>query len=160
MSGAALASVTQEDPAEGFVTACVGGQLIGIRLGEVRDVFVPRGLCPVPLAPPAIAGVLNLRGRIVTAIDLRRRLGLAPAEAEASRIAIGIERGQELYGLIADRIGDVLRPSQESFEPIPVNLDACWSEVCSGIHRLDKGFMVILEIEGLLRLGGTDSAGA
>ena len=67
-----------EQATEGFVTVVTGGQLFGLRLERVRDVFVPRGLSQVPLAPPEVAGLLNLRGRIVTAIDLRRRLGLPP----------------------------------------------------------------------------------
>ena len=65
-----------DDVTEGFVTVVTGGQLFGMRLERVRDVFVPRGLSRVPLAPPEVAGLLNLRGRIVTAIDLRRRLGV------------------------------------------------------------------------------------
>ena len=74
---------------ESFVTVMTAGQLFGLKLGGVRDVFVPRGLAKVPLAPPEIAGVLNLRGRIVTAIDLRARLGL-PARAEgAAPLAVG-----------------------------------------------------------------------
>ena len=67
-----------EQATEGYVTVVTGGQLFGFKLARVRDVFVPRGLSEVPLAPPEIAGLLNLRGRIVTAIDLRRRLGLPP----------------------------------------------------------------------------------
>ena len=61
-----------------FVTVVTAGQVFGLTLDRVRDVFVPRGLSPVPLAPPEVAGLLNLRGRIVTAVDLRRRLGLGP----------------------------------------------------------------------------------
>ena len=67
-----------EQATEGYVTVVTGGQLFGLKLERVRDVFVPRGLSEVPLAPPEVAGLLNLRGRIVTAIDLRRRLGLPP----------------------------------------------------------------------------------
>ena len=75
----------------------------------MRDVFVPRGLSPVPLAPPEVAGLLNLRGRIVTAIDLRRRLGLPPRDDGGAPVAVGIEERGELYGLIVDGVGDVLR---------------------------------------------------
>ena len=63
-----------------YVTATVGGQLFGLPISRVQDVFVPERLARVPLAPPEIAGLLNLRGRIVTAIDMRRRLGLDAAE--------------------------------------------------------------------------------
>ena len=78
---------------EGFVTVVTGGQLFGLRLERVRDVFVPRGLSQVPLAPPEVAGLLNLRGRIVTAIDLRRRLGLPPREDGGAPVAVeGLRR--------------------------------------------------------------------
>ena len=98
-----------EQATEGFVTVVTGAQLFGLRLERVRDVFVPRGISRVPLAPPEVAGLLNLRGRIVTAIDLRRRLGLPPREDGGSPVAVGIEERGELYGLIVDRVGDVLR---------------------------------------------------
>ena len=75
----------------GFVTVRTAGQLFGLGIAQVRDVFVPKGLSTVPLAPPEVAGLLNLRGRIVNAIDLRLRLGLPRREADSSRIAIRIE---------------------------------------------------------------------
>ena len=87
---------------QGYVTVITAGQLFGIKVGRVRDVFVPRGLSSVPLAPPEVSGLLNLRGRIVTAIDLRRRLGLGPRDDGAPAIAVGIEERGELYGLIVD----------------------------------------------------------
>ena len=137
---------------EGFVTVVTGGQLFGLRLERVRDVFVPRGLSQVPLAPPEVAGLLNLRGRIVTAIDLRRRLGLPPREDGGAPVAVGIEERGELYGLIVDRVGDVLRLTRSSYEPNPVNLDQRWAKVCAGVHRLDHGLMVVLDVDKVLDL--------
>lgn len=137
--------------AEGYVTARVAEQSFGLPLCEVRDVFVPKGISAIPLAPPAVLGLLNLRGRIVTAIDLRRRLGLEPRPGDAASIALGIERGAELYALIADAVGDVLRPSPESYEPNPVNLDPRWAEVCAGVHRLEQGTMMVLDIHGVFQ---------
>ncbi|ODA67715.1 Chemotaxis protein CheW [Methyloligella halotolerans] len=136
--------------AEGYVTAMVGDQLFGLALTQVRDVFIPKGICRVPLAPPSVAGLLSLRGRVVTAIDLRRRLGLPLRGEGEPSVALGIERGAEIYGLIADRIGNVLRPSAESFEPTPINLTSRWSEVCAGLYRLDQGVMAVLDVESLL----------
>ncbi len=104
-----------DQAAEGFVTVVTGGQLFGLRLDRVRDVFVPQGLSAVPLAPPEVAGLLNLRGRIVTAVDLRRRLGLPPRGEGEPTVAVGIEDRGELYGLIADRVGDVLWLKPSSF---------------------------------------------
>src|SRR5579864_3093883 len=91
-----------------YVTASVGGQLFGLPIARVQDVFVLDRLTRVPLAAAEIAGVLNLRGRIVTAIDMRRRLALPPVGEARKRMAIGIEHKGESYGLLIDTIGEVL----------------------------------------------------
>jgi purine-binding chemotaxis protein CheW len=142
----------RDETTDGFVTVVSGGQLFGLRLERVRDVFVPRGLSQVPLAPPEVAGVLNLRGRIVTAIDLRRRLGFPPRTDGGVPVAVGIEERGELYGLIVDRVGDVLRLTRSSYEANPINLDQRWAKVCAGVHRLDHGLMVVLDVDKVLDL--------
>jgi len=139
-----------EQATEGFVTVATAGQLFGLKLDHVRDVFVPQGLSPVPLAPPEVAGLLNLRGRIVTALDLRRRLGLPPRGEAEPMIAAGIEQRGELYGLIADRIGDVLWLKPSSYDANPANLDPRWGQVCSGVYRLDGELMVVLDVDKVL----------
>jgi len=141
-----------DEATEGFVTVVTGGQLFGLRLERVRDVFVPRGLSQVPLAPPEVAGLLNLRGRIVTAIALRCRLGLPPRSDGGTPVAVGIEERGELYGLIVDRVGDVLRLKRSSYDANPVNLDQRWTKVCAGVHRLDHGLMVVLDVDKILDL--------
>ena len=143
---------------DGFVTVVIAGQLFGLRLERVRDVFVPRGLSQVPLAPPEVAGLLNLRGRIVTAIDLRRRLGLPPREDGGAPVAVGIEERGELYGLIADRVGDVLRLKRSNYEANPANLDRCWTKVCAGVYRLEHGLMVVLDVDKVLNLSASSVA--
>src|SRR3954470_16062178 len=87
-----------------YVTVMIGGHLFGLPISRVQDVFVPERMTRVPLAGPEIAGVLNLRGRIVTAIDMRRRLGLPAGEGERALMAIGIEYRNETYGLLIDAI--------------------------------------------------------
>src|SRR5262245_23612796 len=95
-----------------YVTATIGGQLFGLPIARVQDVFVPDRIARVPLAPPEIAGLLNLRGRVVTTVDMRKRLDLpAPAAADGPRMAVGIECNGESYGLLIDAIGEVLRLS-------------------------------------------------
>ena len=147
-----------EQATEGFVAVVTGAQLFGLRLKRVRDVFVPRGLSRVPLAPPEVAGLLNLRGRIVTAIDLRRRLGLPPREDGGAPVAVGIEDRGELYGLIVDGVGDVLRFKPSSYEANPVNLDPRWTKLCGGVHRLEHGVMVVLDVDKVLDLDGLGAA--
>ena len=94
------------DAAGEFVTLMVGDQLCGLDLLMVREVLTPRKLTRVPLAPPDVTGVLNLRGRIVTAIDLRRRLGLEIVDPGREGMSIVIERRGELYSLAVDAVGE------------------------------------------------------
>jgi purine-binding chemotaxis protein CheW len=136
-----------------YVTATVAGQLFGLPIARVQDVFVLDRLTRVPLATPEIAGVLNLRGRIVTAIDMRRRLGLAPAGEARKRMAIGIEYKGESYGLLIDVIGEVLNLPSSGREGNPVNLEPQLARVSAGVHRLEDRLLVVLDIDRVLELG-------
>jgi purine-binding chemotaxis protein CheW len=136
-----------------YVTATVGGQLFGLPIARVQDVFVLDRLTRVPLASPEIAGVLNLRGRIVTAIDMRRRLGLAPLGEARKRLAIGIEYRGESYGLLIDVIGEVMNLPSGSREGNPVNLEARLARVSAGVHRLEDRLLVVLDVDRLLDVG-------
>jgi purine-binding chemotaxis protein CheW len=151
-SGGMSAEDNGEQATEGLVTVVTGGQLFGLKVLRVRDVFVPRGLSQVPLAPPEVAGLLNLRGRIVTAIDVRRRLGLSPRTDGGTPVAVGIEERGELYGLIVDRVGDVVWLKPSSYDTNPANLDQRWAKVCAGVHRLDQGLLVVLDVDKVLNL--------
>src|ERR1700754_2057067 len=92
-----------------YVTAVIGGQLFGLPISRVQDVFKPSRLTQVPLAPPEIAGILNVRGRIITVIDMRRRLGVVHDDSRLPTMAVGIECRGESYGLLIDEIGEVMR---------------------------------------------------
>src|SRR5215213_10787770 len=133
-----------------YVTVVIGEQLFGLPISRVQDVFMPDRLTRVPLAAPEIAGVLNLRGRIVTAIDMRRRLGLPPRSDNKPIMAVGIELKGESYGLLIDAVGEVMKLGEATLEPNPVNLDARLSRVSGGVHRLDAQLMVILDVEHVL----------
>jgi purine-binding chemotaxis protein CheW len=134
-----------------YVTATIGGQLFGLPISRVQDVFMPDRLARVPLAPPEIAGLLNLRGRIVTTIDMRRRLGLPDLPNDSQqRLAIGIECKGESYGLLIDTIGEVLKLSVGSLEDNPVNLGAGLARVSAGIHRLEGKLLVVLDVDRVL----------
>jgi purine-binding chemotaxis protein CheW len=136
-----------------YVTATVGGQLFGLPIARVQDVFVLDRLTRVPLASPEIAGVLNLRGRIVTAIDMRKRLGLAPRGEARKQMAIGIEYRGESYGLLIDAIGEVLNLPSGGREGNPVNLEARLARVSAGVHRLDDRLLVVLDVDRVLDVG-------
>src|SRR5438270_10907790 len=92
-----------------YVTAMIGGQLFGLPISRVQDVFMPERVTRVPLSSREIAGVLNLRGRIVTVVDMRARLGLPEPEARKIPMAVGVDLRGESYGLRLDQIGEVLR---------------------------------------------------
>jgi purine-binding chemotaxis protein CheW len=135
-----------------YVTVMAGGQLFGLPIGRVRDVFMVDGLTPVPLAPPEIVGLLNLRGRVATAIDLKRRLGLSRAEGQGL-MAVGIEAHGESYGLIVEGLGDVVRLGNETHDDNPAHLSGSWSGLSAGVHRLDDQLLVILDVDALLAIG-------
>ena len=141
-----------------YVTATVGGQLFGLPISRVQDVFAPDRLTRVPLAPPEIAGLLNLRGRIVTAIDLRRRFGLETFAGDAPRMAVGVEWKGESYGLLIDVIGEVLKLPLSGREDNPVNLDPGLARVSAGVHRLDGRLLVILDVDRVLDIAPRSEA--
>ncbi len=136
-----------------YVTVIIAGQLFGLPISQVQDVFIPDRLTRVPLASPEIAGVLNLRGRIVTAIDMHCRLGLGKRSQDRSPMAVGIEFRGESYGLIIDSVGEVLNLAESAREPNPVNLDPHLASVSAGVHRLDKQLLVVLDVDRVLDAG-------
>jgi purine-binding chemotaxis protein CheW len=135
-----------------YVTATIGGQLFGLPIQQVQDVFVPERLTRVPLAPPEIAGVLNLRGRIVTLIDMRDRLGLQSATGQGPAMAIGVESGGESYGLLIDSVGEVLKLDDAAREANPINLDPRLARVSAGIHRLEGQLLMLVDVDRVLDL--------
>jgi len=136
-----------------YVTATVGGQLFGLPILRVQDVFKPERVTRVQLAPPEIAGVLNLRGRIVTLVDLRKRLDLPPPAQDKPQMAIGVEWRGESYGLLIDSVGEVLKLDDEAREPNPVNLEEALARMSAGIHRLDDQLLMVLDVERVLDIG-------
>jgi purine-binding chemotaxis protein CheW len=106
-----------------YVTFTTAGQLFGLPIEHVQDVFPLADVTRVPLAGREIAGVLNLRGRIVTVIDLAHRLELEAPRDTSAQMVIGIERRAESFGILVDRLGEVLSLADRDREPAPINLD-------------------------------------
>ena len=136
-----------------YVTVTVADQMFGLAIDRVHDVFIASALTTVPLAPPEIVGLLNLRGRVVTAMCLRRRLGLPDREGGRREMAVGLEHHGESYGLLVDEIGEVMKLSPSSHEPNPVHLDERWIGLSRGVHRLEHGLLIILDIDAVLAFG-------
>lgn len=137
---------------ETFVTFSVAEQRFGVPVSRVQDILMPERIAPVPLAPTAVRGSINLRGRIVTVIDVRTRLGLGADAAADKAMGVTVEHRGEFYTLLVDRIGDIVQLPPQLWEDRPSTLDAAWREVTSGVFRLDEGLMVVLEVDRLLDL--------
>jgi purine-binding chemotaxis protein CheW len=139
------------------LTLTVCGQTCGVPVLVVRDVLGTQSITPIPLAPAEIEGAMNLRGRIVTAVDLRRRLGLparAPvAQGGAQPMSVVVEHGGELYALLADAVGDVVPLSAADRAANPPTLDALWRDVSRGVHRRDGQLLILLDVERVLAVG-------
>jgi purine-binding chemotaxis protein CheW len=143
------AGVVDGDQQE-YVSVTVAGQLFGIPVLQVQDALGPQRITRVPLAPPEVAGSLNLRGRIVTAIDLRIRLKLPPRPQGERGMSVVVDHGGELYSLIVDAVGEVLSLPASGLDRNPATLDPAWRGVSAGIHRLDKSLLMILDVARVL----------
>ena len=152
-AGLTEVDIEAAEAATEFVTFTIAGQLFGIHVLKVQDVLGSMKTTRVPLAPPEIAGSLNLRGRIVTAIDVRLRLGLPPLESQEVSMAIVVEHEHELYSLLVDQVGEVLALAPDGFERNPPTLDPRFRDYSDGIYRLDKQLLVVLSVERLLDYG-------
>lgn len=133
-----------------FVSITVANQLFGIPVLQVQDVLGPQRITRIPLAPPEVAGSLNLRGRIVTAIDLRTRLRLPPLPEGQKGMSVVVDHGGELYSIMVDAVGEVLSLPADSAERNPATLDPVWREVSGGIYRLDKTLLIVLDVARVL----------
>lgn len=141
-----------------YVTMTIADQLFGIPVLTVQDILGPQKITRIPLAPPEVAGSLNLRGRIVTALDVRLRLGLAPrAEGEPAMSVVVDHRG-ESYSLLVDQVGEVLSLKSSDYERNPPTLDARWREFSDGIYRLNGQLLVVIHVAQLLQLGRAEAA--
>lgn len=137
-----------------LVSVRIDNQLIGLPITAVRDVFSITSMTPVPRADRAVRGLVNLRGHIVTILDLGSLLGLH-AEGSARRsenepMAVGVEWQGEVFGLMVDEIGDVLALGSESSEAVPANMGAAWSRYTRRVHKLERELMIEIDLGKLL----------
>lgn len=138
-----------------YVSFTVGDQILGIQVARVQEILFPKPFAKIPLSHKAVAGLINLRGQIVTAINLRERLGLAPANLDQSMNIIVSHEG-ELYSLVVDQVGDVIPVQTSTFSEPPASLDPKWASICDGVHQLKKGLLIIINVSTLLNFE-TDS---
>jgi len=133
-----------------LVSVTVADQLFGIPVLQVQDVLGPQRITRIPLAPPEVAGSLNLRGRIVTAIDLRTRLRLPPLPEGRKGMSVVVDHEGELYSILVDGVGEVLKLNAGSAERSPPTLDPTWRDVSAGVYRLEKTLLIVLNVARVL----------
>lgn len=141
-----------------FCTFYLDKLLFGVELKGVQEVIRSLEMTKVPLAPSVVSGLINLRGQVVTAVDLRRRLELeaAPPEVRAMNVVVRSEDGA--VSLLVDEIGDVVEVDESSFETPPETLRGSVRTMILGVHKLNDRLMHVLDIEKACQM--TDAAEA
>lgn len=126
-----------------ILSLTIGNQLFGIDIRAINDVLRRQEATPVPLSGPHIHGLMNLRGHIVTLIHVHSCLNLS--SDDHARMTVVIEHNKELYGLLFDRVGDILELDSQMLEAAPATLDDYWRDKSEGVFRLPQGLMVLLD---------------
>lgn len=131
-------------------TFALGDRRFAVDVGRVLEVLRGQEITRLPLAPPGVLGLVNLRGRIVTAVDLRRCLGLDERPPGAPLVHLVVEDGMDPVSLIVDSIGDVIEVSPDRFEPPPATLTGRDREMVRGAWKLEDGLLHLLDVEHAL----------
>ncbi len=143
-----------------FCTFYLDNLLFGVQLDKVQEVIRYLEITEIPLAPRVIRGLMNLRGQIVTGIDLRRQLDLPDRAAETDPMNVVIRSADGAVSLLVDRIGDVVEVSEDSFERPPETLQGKVRDVILGVHKLEKQLLHVLDTEKACETAETVAAGA
>jgi purine-binding chemotaxis protein CheW len=154
-----MSEAISSDKRQDLVTMQVANQPFGIPVGFVRDVLGGQTISRIPLAASAIAGSLNLRGRIVTVLDVRILLRSGRTEEPEKAMHVVIEHQGELYSLLVDHVGDVLTIESNQIDPVPSTVLPTWKSVSAGIVRLKDQLVLILVPGTLLHMAGLDARG-
>ena len=145
-------------PGTALYASCrVGDLLIGIDVDRVREVAAGLALTPVPLASPLVGGLLNLRGDIITAIDLRRCLRLPERPAEQRPVNVVLQTPDGWLSLLVDEVGDVLTVDPAELERPPATLPAHVSDLISGVYTFDGRLLLALNTDGVLAVSSGES---
>jgi purine-binding chemotaxis protein CheW len=138
-----------------YCTFYVAGHYLGLDVLKVQEVIRYQEMTRVPLAPPVVRGLINLRGQIVTAIDLRRRLELEDRAADQLPVNVVVHTDDGAVSLLVDEIGDVLKVSEKLFEHPPETLKGTARELIRGAYKLTDRLLLILDTERTVSLTGS-----
>lgn len=144
-------SIDKKDEKNKYVTMRLSDQLFGIRVDSIEDILLPSKITPVPLAPAEIKGAINLRGRIVTVIDLKTKLSLINNKEKVldDYRSVVIEYKGELYSIMVDKVSEVMNLSKKDIAHNPDNLPDVWRSISDGVYSMDNELMVILNVNKL-----------
>lgn len=148
-------SATYTKTENALVTFKLGKQYCGLPILQVRDILVYKELCRVPLSPKDILGAINIRGRIVTVMDLRMKLGLPPTTEPNTGFCLIIEDSGNAYGLRVDSIGDITNVTDDIFEKTPSSLNID-SQFTKGVYRTKGNLLLLLNVDGLFKTSVED----
>jgi purine-binding chemotaxis protein CheW len=130
-----------------YCTFRLDGHLFGIPVETVQEVLRHQSMTGVPLAPPEVSGLLNLRGQIVVTVDLRVRLGLPARAADAPTVNVVVHTHEGTVSLLVDQIGDVLEPADATFVPVPETVPSALRAVVDRVCKLDGELMLVLDTD-------------
>lgn len=134
-----------------YVSFDIAGQVFGVPVFAVQDVLKRAQMAHVPLAPHTVRGSMNLRGRIVTVIDMRAKLGLPALENAADAMHVVVEHADELYSLMVDNVREVMTLPVSIFEKTPGNIDEGWKDISDGVYRLKDELLVVIDLPSALK---------
>ena len=137
-----------------FCTFYLDKLLFGVEVGKVQEVIRYQEMTPVPLAPPVVSGLINLRGQIVTALDLRRRLEFKDRDSDKPPINVVVRTGEEAVSLLVDEIGEVLDVEDDIFEAPPETLQGLARELICGVYKLKGRLLLVLDTEAVVMING------
>lgn len=140
-------------PAQQFCTFFIDGQMFGTPVARVQEVIRHPAMTPVPLAPEFLAGMMNLRGQIVCAIDLRRRLQLPDRVANQAPMSVVVRTNQGTISLLVDEIGDIIEVTAEALERPPETLQGVARELIEGVYKLADRLLLALDVNRVVEVG-------
>ncbi len=134
-----------------YVTIRIADQVFGMCVDVIEDILFPQYITAIPLSSSEVVGSLNLRGRIVTTIDLRTKFSIGARENENEYRIIVVEHNKELYSFVVDSVADVLDIARSQISQTPENISPVWAEVSKGVYLDDDNLMIILDARRLLK---------
>jgi len=141
-----------------FSTFLLDGLLFGVDVNAVQEILRYQEMAPVPLAPSVVAGLINLRGQVITALDLRRRLDLTARPPDERPMNVIIRSGDEIVSFLVDEICDVLEVDEACFEPLPDMVQGVTRDLICGEYKLEDRLLLVLNTKQILTFNANNAS--